>query len=87
MYRALETFEAILFDRELWWQPLLQPGDLLILDNHRMLHGREAFDPSLGERHIQCSAVDRDDFHNRYRHLAKKLGVPNWNLRLSAGVI
>ena len=45
------------------------------------------FDPALGERHLQCCAVDRDDFHNRYRHLAKKLGAPDWNLRLSAGVI
>lgn len=87
VYRALEAFESILYDQTLWWQPLLQPGDLLILDNHRVLHGREAFDPSLSERHLQCCAVDRDDFHNRYRHLAKKLDSPDWNLRLPAGVI
>lgn len=86
-YRALESFESILYDRELWWQPLLQPGDLMIYDNHRVLHGRESFDPSLGERHLQCCAVDRDDFHNRYRRLARKLGAPGSDLRLSAGVI
>ena len=86
-YRALESFDSILYDRELWWQPLLQPGDLLIYDNHRVLHGREAFDPTLGERHLQCCAVDRDDFHNRYRRLARKLGAPGADLRLTAGVI
>jgi len=86
-YQALEAFESILYDTNLWWQPLLQPGDLLIVDNHRVLHGREAFDPSLGERHLQTCSVDRDDFHNNYRRLAKKMGRPDWNQRLSSGVI
>jgi|TARA_B110000971_G_scaffold142234_1_gene145413 gamma-butyrobetaine dioxygenase len=86
-YKALEAFEAILYDQNLWWQPLLQPGDMLIVDNHRVLHGRQAFDPGLGVRHLQTCSVDRDDFHNRYRRLAKKLNKPDWDLRLTAGVI
>jgi len=84
-YQALETFESILFDRALWWQPLLQPGDLLLVDNHRVLHGREAFDPAGGERHLQSCSVDRDDFHARYRRLAKQLNNPGWDYRLTAG--
>ena len=87
MYDALEKFEKILYDRDLWWQPLLRPGDLLVIDNHRILHGREAFDPSLGERHLQCCNVDRDDFHNNYRRVAKVMGSADWDRRLSAGVI
>lgn len=87
VYQALEKFEAILYDKALWWQPMLQPGDLLIVDNHRVLHGREAFDPGIAERHLQTCAVDRDDFHNSYRRLAKKLDKPDWSLRLCAGVI
>ena len=87
MYAALEQFEKILYDRDLWWQPMLQPGDLLVIDNHRVLHGREAFDPQAGERHIQCCNVDRDDFHNSYRRFAKSIGSANWDRRLSAGVI
>jgi gamma-butyrobetaine dioxygenase len=87
VYRALEQFEEILYDRNRWWQPQLQSGDLLILDNHRVLHGREAFDPSAGERHLQCCGVDRDDFHNRYRRLARKLNSSGSEMRLSAGVI
>lgn len=86
-YRALETFESILYDKSLWWQPLLQPGDLLLVDNHRVLHGREAFEPGAGERHLQSCAVDRDDFHNRYRRIAKQLGDPAWDQRLTTGVI
>jgi len=87
MYAALEKFESILYDKSLWWRPLLQPGDLLVIDNHRVLHGREAFDPIAGERHIQCCNVDRDDFHNRYRRMAKSHGSIRWDQRFSAGVI
>ena len=87
VYAALESFESILYDRSLWWRPLLAPGDLLVIDNHRVLHGREAFDAAAGERHIQCCNVERDDFHNSYRRLAKRLGVGDWGKRLSAGVI
>jgi gamma-butyrobetaine dioxygenase len=87
VYAALENFESILYDRSLWWRPLLAPGDLLVIDNHRVLHGREAFDAAAGERHIQCCNVERDDFHNHYRRLAKRLGVDDWGKRLSAGVI
>jgi len=87
VYSALERFESILYDRDLWWRPLLTPGDLLVIDNHRVLHGREAFDAAAGERHLQCCNVERDDFHNNYRRMAKRLGVGKWGRRLSSGVI
>ena len=87
VYSALEQFESILYDRDLWWRPRLAPGDLLVIDNHRVLHGREAFDASSAERHIQCCNVERDDFHNNYRRLEKRLGVGDWSRRISAGVI
>ncbi|MCP4767602.1 MAG: hypothetical protein GY875_15170 [Gammaproteobacteria bacterium] len=87
VYSALESFENILYDRDLWWRPMLTPGDLLVIDNHRVLHGREAFDAAAGERHLQCCNVERDDFHNNYRRMAKRLGVSQWGRRLSSGVI
>ena len=86
-YAALESFESILYDRDLWWRPMLGPGDLLVIDNHRVLHGREAFDLTAGDRFLQCCSIERDNFHNNYRRIAKQLGVENWNRRLSAGVI
>jgi alpha-ketoglutarate-dependent taurine dioxygenase len=86
MYTALQRFESILYDRDLWWRPLLAPGDLLVIDNHRVLHGREGFDAAAGERLLQCCNVERDDFHNRYRRLARLRGRRDWARRLSAGV-
>ncbi|MBM3601803.1 MAG: DUF971 domain-containing protein [Alphaproteobacteria bacterium] len=50
---------------------LLQPGEALAFDNHRLLHGRTGFS---GRRHIQFGYVDRDDFHLQYRMLARRLG-------------
>ena len=87
VYSALETFESILYDPDLWWRPMLAPGDFLVIDNHRVLHGREAFESSAGERHLQCCSVERDLFQNNYRRLAKQLGANNWCRRLPAGVI
>jgi gamma-butyrobetaine dioxygenase len=87
VYSALGRFESILYDRDLWWRPMLCPGDLLVIDNHRVLHGREAFDTTAGERFLQCCSVERDNFHNNYRRVARQLGVGNWDRRLSAGVI
>ena len=86
-YAALEAFESILYDQSMWWQPMLQAGDVLLVDNHRVLHGREAFDPKAGKRHLQTCAVDRDDFHNTYRRLARQKKANNASSRLAAGVI
>ena len=58
-----------------------------MIDNHRVLHGREAFDATAGERLLQCCYVERDDFHNNYRRMAKRLGVSEWGRRLPSGVI
>lgn len=51
---------------------LLQPGDLLIFDNHRVLHGRTAFDPALAHRLLRSCHVDRDAVHSRLRVLAER---------------
>ncbi len=38
----------------------LGPGDLVCMDNHRLLHGRTAFDPGAGFRHLQGCYIERD---------------------------
>ncbi len=86
VYAALEQFEALLYDQALWLRLQLQPGQLLVMDNHRVLHGRTAFDPDRGERHLQTCAVDRDDFHNSWRRLARERGDAGWRHDLSWGV-
>ena len=50
----------------------LSPGDLLIMENNRALHGRTAFDPNLGRRHLQGCYVDKDGVESRRRVLQRR---------------
>ncbi len=38
----------------------MEAGDVLVVDNHRVLHGRTSFDPSRGCRHLQGCYIDHD---------------------------
>ncbi len=80
-YQALRAFLAHLYAPERIFEKCLEPGDLVIFDNQRVLHGRRAFDPDAGERHIQQVSIDREEFHNVFRQLAEQLGrfdLANW---------
>jgi gamma-butyrobetaine dioxygenase len=57
-YDALFEFRSILESEENQFRIQLQPGDLLLLDNERVLHGRAG--QSTGERHLQGCYADRD---------------------------
>ncbi len=69
MCAALDLLERLLLDPAHWLTFKLKPGDLVVLDNQRVLHGRTAFDPKGGARHLQTCSTRRDEFHNRFRAL------------------
>jgi gamma-butyrobetaine dioxygenase len=48
-----------------------RPGDLVAYDNRRILHGREAFTASVGERWLQGCYSERDELRSRLRILAR----------------
>lgn len=45
----------------------LEPGDIMFMDNHRALHGRTAFDPTSGHRHLQGCYIEHDGPDTMYR--------------------
>jgi len=45
----------------------LNKGELMMFDNNRILHGRTAFDPNQGVRHLQGCYIDRDGPKSLYR--------------------
>ena len=49
----------------------LQPGDVEMSANDRVLHGRSAYDPNQGMRHLQGCYIDADGPRSRYRVLAR----------------
>lgn len=52
----------------------LQPGDIAIFDNHRVLHGRAAFSVR-SERFLQWASVKRGDLYSSLRILSDRLGI------------
>lgn len=71
-YRALKAFGRILRDPELQLEVKMRPGDCQVFDNRRVLHGRAAFDPNSGPRHLEGCYVDGDDFLSRLRVLERR---------------
>jgi gamma-butyrobetaine dioxygenase len=51
----------------------LRDGDVLMLDNRRLLHGGTSFDPQLGEVHHQYCFIDSEGPRNLYRTLRRNL--------------
>ncbi|KUF10757.1 TauD/TfdA family dioxygenase [Pseudoponticoccus marisrubri] len=47
----------------------LSGGEMVVFDNRRVLHGRQAFDPSTGFRHLHGCYVDRGEWDSRLRVL------------------
>jgi gamma-butyrobetaine dioxygenase len=74
-YGAYRIFAQILKRPELELIFKLGPGDLVVMQNDRALHGRTAFDPNLGRRHLQGCYIDRDGIESRRRVL--KRGTAN----------
>ena len=68
-YDAYQTFASMLDSPEFQVRFKLDPGDLYIVDNTRVLHGRTKFS-SGGKRHLQGCYADRDALLSRLRVLS-----------------
>ncbi len=69
-YRAYRTYMRMTRDPSYRLSFKVQSGEMVVFDNRRVLHGREAFDPSTGHRHLHGCYVDRGEFLSRLRVLA-----------------
>lgn len=50
---------------------MLGAGEMVVFDNRRVLHGRDAFDPQSGSRYLHGCYVDRGEFESRLRVLSR----------------
>jgi len=71
-YSAYRIFAQILKRPEMELIFRLGAGDLVVMQNDRALHGRTAFDPNLGRRHLQGCYIDRDGIESRRRVLKRR---------------
>ena len=71
VYNAHRRFGNLLHDDNFQIKFRLEPGDIFSFNNRRILHGRTAFDPSSGHRHLQGYYMDRDEIIGRLNFLKK----------------
>ena len=53
----------------------LKPGDLLMMDNYRLLHGRTTYDTNEGNRFLQGCYIDYDSTEGKLKHLKRKFNL------------
>ena len=71
-YRALRRFLDLMDDPRYRMEYPFVPGDLVMFDNRRILHGRTAFDPASGDRHLQGIYIERDSARAKRRVLEQR---------------
>lgn len=70
-YVAYREFMGALQKPEFMINYRMNAGDMVVFDNRRVLHGRQAFDPNTGARQLHGCYVDRTEFKSKRRMLAK----------------
>ncbi len=70
-YRAAKRFHQLGADPRFEIGYPFRAGDLVAFDNRRVLHGRDAFDPGVGVRHLRGSYIDHDEVYSRLRVLTR----------------
>jgi gamma-butyrobetaine dioxygenase len=74
-HSARKRFGELFEDKAYELHFRLEPGQLMMFDNNRVLHGRTSFNPSEGHRQLQGCYIDRDGPRSQYRVLHRKLGL------------
>ena len=70
-YEAYQRFGRMLEEERYRIQFKLDPGDLFIVDNLRVMHGRTGYASSGGERHLQGCYADRDSLRSKLAVLSR----------------
>ena len=70
-YEAYQRFGRMLESPAYTIRLKLAPGDLFIVDNLRVLHGRKGYAASGGERHLQGCYADRDGLRSKLAVLSR----------------
>jgi gamma-butyrobetaine dioxygenase len=72
-YDAYLLFARLVADSQFQIRFRLDPGDLFIVDNRRVLHGRTAFEAATGSRHLQGCYADIDGLHSTISVLQREV--------------
>lgn len=87
LIEALAELTRLICDPANQFQHQLKPGEVLVFDNQRVLHGRTEFDPTLAVRHLRSCNLDRDGVHSAFRTLARRFAPQEAEAVLYQGAI
>ena len=77
-YEAYFRYSELLADRRTSFWYKARPGDIITLNNHRVLHARSQFkDRSDNVRILELGYFDWDCVSSKIRILAEKQGIPS----------
>ena len=65
-YDAIRVFDELANDKSMQWRHVLAPGEAMLFDNWRVLHGRDAY---TGHRRLCGGYINREDLESRLRQL------------------
>ncbi|MEO9655491.1 TauD/TfdA family dioxygenase [Marinomonas sp.] len=68
-HRARKRLGQLFCHPDFEWRFKLEPGQLQMFHNSRVLHGRTGFDSNEGIRHLQGAYIDLDEPKGRYKAL------------------
>ena len=71
LYAARRALVKLTHEKSLQAKFPLQPGQALIIDNHRVMHARTEYE---GARHLRHCHIDHDEMFSRYRMGCRRLG-------------
>lgn len=86
-YDALIEFTRRIRSSDFQWEQALAPGEALVFDNQRVLHGRTAFASTglTSRRHLRLCTVDREQAHSKLRLLRARFAPGTERGALAAG--
>ncbi len=74
-YSARKKLSELYNSKEYRIEFKLSPGDLLMMDNYRLLHGRTSYDTNEGYRFLQGCYIDYDSTEGKLKHLKRKFNL------------
>ena len=74
-YKARSLFIKLCNSKKFMIKFKLAPGDLMMMDNHRTLHGRTSFNGKVGKRHLQGCYIDHDSAESKMKYLERKFNI------------
>ncbi|KAL1893598.1 hypothetical protein Sste5346_006429 [Sporothrix stenoceras] len=73
---AAGRFSQRLEDPNAMLELKLQPGQCVLFNNRRVLHGRQQFNTSDGTRHLKGTYIDEQTFHSRLTNMVRSGRLP-----------